>query len=303
MNILDKIRETRGSILNTNNIISNLLFEEKRMYLEQRILHDTEPGITDELYTNHNIIVSLTTYGRRLYEVALTIESIMEQTMKANRIILWLEEGLKDTKLPQSLVRLQKRGLEIYFCEDLKSYKKLVPTLKMCPNDCIITIDDDLIYSYDLLENLIIPYLKEPHFIYTHRAHKIILNEKGYPISYKDWEFTCKCYTPSALLFPTGGGGTLYPPYSLHSEVLNSSVFMEICPYADDVWFKAMALYNNFLACSCISHHSNGNDFIFNNLVQDMGLYHINLEGEALNDQQIKAVFKKYNLYKKFIEY
>ena len=63
------------------------MYNQKKCILEQNILYNKEVGISKTKYCDHGIIVSLTTYGKRLYEVHLAIESIMEQTMKANRII------------------------------------------------------------------------------------------------------------------------------------------------------------------------------------------------------------------------
>ena len=53
-------------------------------------------------HTDQKKIVSLTTYEPRLYETYLAIESIMQQTVKANRIILWLPDSLKTTTLPNT---------------------------------------------------------------------------------------------------------------------------------------------------------------------------------------------------------
>ena len=39
-----------------------------------------------------------------------------------------------------------------------------------------------------------------------------------------------------------GYGGVLYPPGAFDEEVFNEKVFMRLCPYADDIWFFAMAL-------------------------------------------------------------
>jgi hypothetical protein len=36
--------------------------------------------------------------------------------------------------------------------------------------------------------------------------------------------------------------GVLYPPGSLHKDVFDKNVFMEICKNADDLWLKIMAL-------------------------------------------------------------
>lgn len=286
-----------------NNIISlqeYIRFNNKKNILEQNILYSTESGITKEKYCNHDFIVSLTTYSKRLHEVHLAIESIMEQTMKPNKIILWLDNSYKNITLPKALQLQQKRGLEIHFCEDIRSYKKLIPTLSLYPNDAIITIDDDLIYEFDLLENLIIPYLSDPSYIYCHRQHRMKFNEEGTLLPYIKWEWNCKDTEPNITNFPTTGGGTLFPPNSLDKEVFNKEIFMDICKFADDVWFKAMAIKKGTLSKKVFSHNEKGDEYIAIPNVQDMGLYNINVLGDSLNDKQIELVFKKYNLYNCF---
>lgn len=58
------------------------------------------------------------------------------------------------------------------------------------------------------------------------------------------FEFYYDEYESNKLNFLTGGAGTLFPPHSLPNEVLNKEKNMELCPYADDVWFKAIAILN-----------------------------------------------------------
>ena len=170
MNIIkyiSKLKNRLGMIDTTNQLAQKIYFNQRKYILEQNILNSNHSGITTERYCNHDIIVSLTTYGKRLYDVHLAIESIMEQTMKANRILLWLDEGYINQRLPKTLELLKKRGLEIRYCKDLRSYKKLIPALKEFPNDAIITIDDVLIYEFDLLERLIQSYLENQSYIYN----------------------------------------------------------------------------------------------------------------------------------------
>lgn len=294
--VIKKLKNTFYNINRSSRIIYNVEFQQRKRILEQNILFKTERGTTDEKYMDHGIIVSLTTFGKRLYEVALTIESIMEQTMKANRIILWLQDDLKDVPLPGSLKQLEKRGLEIAFCKDIRSYKKLVPSLQTYPNDAIITIDDDVLYEYDVLEQLIVAYQRNPQYIYCHRAHRIKVDSMDQLMPYSNWGWEQYFELPSNLCFPTGVAGVLYPPHSLDLEVFNEKVFMDICPFADDVWYKAMALKKGTLAVSVYSHNENGCDYLINESVQDVGLCKINVD-QNRNDPQIAAVFDKYNLY------
>lgn len=296
LRIFTKAKLGFGMINTTNQNVKQLLFNQRKYALEQKILYDSTLGISPERYCDHDIIVSLTTYSKRIYDVHLTIESIMEQTMKANRIILWLDYSFENKILPKALQLLQKKGLEIKFCKDIRSYKKLIPTLKLCPNDAIITIDDDLIYEFDVLEKLINAYIEDNSYIYCSRQHRMKLDKKGCLLPYSKWEWLYSGKEPNIMNFPTTGGGTLFPPNSLDDEVFNEDVFLDICKYADDVWFKAMAMKKGTLSKKVYTHN-NGGDYIENDSVQDIGLKKINTQGEMLNDKQIQAVFTKYNLY------
>lgn len=275
--------------------LCKLLSEERRLQLWSHILSDTQLGVSDQKYADCQIIVSLTSYGKRVQDVAFAIESIMQQTLKANRIVLWLSHD--DYKhLPEALMLQQKRGLEIRECDDLLSYKKIVPSLIEFPNDAIITIDDDLMYDFDLLERLIRAYQLQPQYIHAARIHRIKYEANGYPAPYNSWNWQVPEKGPHPLNFFTSGAGTLFPPCSLDKEVLNQSVFMDICKYADDVWLNAMARKHGTLVNKVETRSSVSEDYVPNESVQDLSLRQKNVEGPALNDVQIKSVFLKYNL-------
>lgn len=267
----------------------------KKNYIEDLILSGSFwGGITNNKYTNNDIIVSLTTYGHRLNYVHLSIASIMLQTLKANRIILWLGDELKDYELPEILKRLQQYGLEIYYTRDIRSYTKLIPTLKLCPQDTIITIDDDVIYEVCLLEHLIKAHLANPKCIYGTRCHKITM--QGLTIaSYNDWNWEIKIPEESLFLLPTGVGGILYPPHSLDEEVMNENVFLTLCPTTDDIWFKAMSLKNGYMTGKTISTNLSGVDYYKNNALEKNGLQEQNLKND-LNSYNLRTLISKYDI-------
>ncbi len=276
-------------------LLNKIEWSNCAILLDNSVLCSSELGISNNKYCDAKIIVSLTTYGQRLYSVYLTIESLMRQTMKPNKIILWLSEDLKDVELPQALQKQQLRGLEIGYCKDIRSYKKLIPTLRCFPDDIIITADDDLIYKIDMVEKLVTAYLKEPSLIYFNRGHRIKLKLNGRPDKYLKWYWRIQDENVSPLNFPTTGGGTLFPPHCFNEEVFNERVFMDICSYADDIWFKAMALYNGVLSRKVYTHDPGGEDYIENINVQNKSLSCTNY---WRNDEQLFAVFEKYSLYK-----
>ena len=275
----------------------DILFENRKNQMIDYIMHDSEQGITDCKYTDHEIIVSLTSYEKRIHDVAFAIESIMQQSMKANRIILWLDNSFKNKRLPESLIKQQKRGLEILYCTDLGSYKKLIPTLERFPNDAIITIDDDAIYDYDLLERFILSYIEDPSFIYCARMRRMCFSDDGVLLPYNRWHRLSNDISPSFLNFATGVGGVMYPPHSMDNEVLNEDVYMQFCRTADDVWFKAMSILNGTKVMKVSTRSPKGDDYFLNDVLQDEALYKKNSYGEMLNDKQIRDVFTKYNIY------
>lgn len=78
-----------------NNFQKDIIYQNRKDRLTELALCSSTKGISKERYCQKEVIVSLTTYGKRLYDVYLAIESIMQQSMKPNRIVLWLGDELK----------------------------------------------------------------------------------------------------------------------------------------------------------------------------------------------------------------
>lgn len=284
--------------IQSTRVVNELRFRLKYDELTTKALSESKSGVTNEQYGDSQIIVSLTTHGKRIYDVHTAIESIMQGSVKPNKIILWISENYRNTILPLTLQKQQKRGLEIEYCKDIRSYTKLIYTLKKYPDASIVTIDDDIIYPHDLLEHLVNAHKESPNCICANwiREYPKKLGE-----NYKSilkWEQIFNTTEISERYFFEGFGGVLYPPFSLDSEVLNEKVFLNICKYADDVWFNAMALKADTKVKYAWKHYSIAS-FIYNEDVQCVALQNVNSNGEVLNDVQIKAVFNKYTLWHK----
>ncbi|MBD5329075.1 MAG: hypothetical protein HDS03_04210 [Bacteroides sp.] len=300
-----KVRETwrkiKKNLFPANYIferIDSIKYEVRRSSLIQSLLKSNEPGVLSTPYCDHEIIVSLTSYGKRLYEVGVTIESIMQQTMPPNRIVLNLDKEAESLPIPITLQRLMKRGLEINIIPDhIRSYKKLLPTLQLFPNAIIITVDDDCIYEFDLIERLFNSYLKYPNAVSAVRVHSILLGKDGKPLPYHKWQVANAFAEKGNRLFPTGVGGVLYPPGTFSTEVFNQEVFTRLAPTADDIWFHAMAIMNGTEIVKVPSHSNDNEDHIENVLVQDIGLINQNCELNRANDIQLKAVYDYYDIY------
>ncbi len=204
-------------------------------------------NIIQELFAK-SVVVSLTSYPARINTVHITIKSLLVQQFKPEKIILWLaKEQFKrlEADLPIDLLSLKNFGLQIEWCEDLKSYKKIIPTLEAYPQKIIVTADDDIVYKPNWLLQLILTHIEFPKAIVCHRAHKIKLLEDGSLAKYKQWRHEVKLSKPSYLNFFTGCGGVLYPVGSLSPKVKDRDLFNKICRTGDDIWLWGMALLNN----------------------------------------------------------
>lgn len=296
--ITDRIKQLFNSVSKSEEMLNLLPYMLRKQWLEQQMLCCMDKGITTTKYCDTEIIVSLTTYGKRLDYVGLTIESLMQQTMKANRIILWLYTDDYNKDLPEVLKRQQNRGLEIReYKKDIRSYKKLIPTLKNFPDAAVITFDDDLLYDYDILERLIKSYKKNPTYVSACRTHVITLAEDGKIMPYSQWNHYSYETQNNDLLFATTGGGVLFPPHILREEALNEDVFTKICPTADDIWVKAMILLSQVKMIKVPTKSDKGNEFIGIPEAQDNALYKINTGALQMNDKQLQAVMDKYQLH------
>lgn len=242
------------------------------------------------------VIVSLTSYGRRVTgTLKYPVYSMLLQSRRPDRIVVWLDNVcFSEDFLPASVKRLEKYGVEIRFCEDLKSYKKLVPALKEYPDDIIITIDDDIIYERNTLKCLLDKHNDYPDDIICTMAHIPTFGADGLK-PYNDWKLNV-CYSEEDLIFPLGGSGTLYPPHSLYKDVTDASLFMKLAPQADDIWFWVMALKNGrSIRMSGLNRMYRQIDLMYQQTHRNSSLKDSNL-GENRNDTQIKAVFDYYGL-------
>ena len=269
-------------------------------WLKEKVMSCKERGVTEERYGGEEVIVSLTSFGKRINDVYLAIESIMQGTLKPNRIILWLADNeFGERVLPQTLLRQQKRGLQIELCEDIRSYKKIVPVMSKYPDACVVTIDDDAMYEFDLLENLIQTHKENPDDICACRMHRIALDDQNKPKSYLRWDMLVYPKEKSNLHFLTSGGGTLFPPHCFVEEFFNKDAFMSLCPYADDVWINAMIWKSGRQVSKAYTHSKWGCDYYDISIEQEDALSLINNDTSfCRNDVQIKAVMDKYDLYR-----
>lgn len=251
-----------------------------------------------------NVVVSLTSYPPRFATLHLTLKSLLGQSFAPARIVLWIAHGDME-KLPVEVRALVRHGLEIKGCDDLRSYKKLIPQLEQERDQgkdkdkgaIIVTADDDIYYWRHWLRELVDAYDPSRREVVAHRVHRIKLDAAGLPLPYTQWEFSINDEHPDALHFPTGIGGILYPPGIFRDEIFDRAEFMQLCPRGDDIWFWWMAR-NNGVRFRRAHSKNVGNYFHCWDGSQDCALWESNL-GNNYNDTQIAAMIGKYGFFER----
>ena len=254
-------------------------------------------------YINHNIsskqiIISLTTYGDRIYFVHQTINSLLRQSIKNYIVILWLsEKEFYNKKIPYNLKKIKHKNFIIKYCEDLGSLKKVFFSLKLFPDHLIVTADDDIIYDVDWLEKLYSSYLSDKNVISCHRCHRIILDNNLRPIEYKRWSHNYIQHSISYLNFPTSGGGIILPPNCLNKEFFNINMYRKISYNRDDIWIWAMALLNKTKIKLINNPYNNIKKIVYNNknYLFPQPLWKENIIG-GKNDEAIKQILLHYKI-------
>jgi len=205
-----------------------------------------EYGITREKRATQ-IIVSLTSFPARIKTTHLAINTLLRQTFKPDRIILWLAEEQfinKEADLPKEILDLKDFGLELRWTQDIKSYKKLIPALKEFPQDIIVTADDDIYYEEDWLESIYKKYTEYPDCIVCQRPRRLeLVGDKIKVLTSRKSE-KLDLSKPDYFNQMLGGAGCLYPPNSLHKDVFDIDKIFRLLPTNDDVYFWAMAVLN-----------------------------------------------------------
>lgn len=292
-------RAVANSAYQDESFLNKMGFVCKRQYLEECALNSKDMGVAQH-EEDESIIVSLTTYDRRIFSVYRTIESIFQQSYKVSKVVLYLSDKEFDGEEPPLLLQKQmKRGLEIRYVKDIRAYTKLIPALRDFPDSTIITVDDDYMYPVDAVEKLVRAHKKNKKAVCCHASRAILMDtgKKIKPYSTFPQIFPKVCESDISYM-AEGFGMVLYPPHCMYKDVTNDELFMELSPLADDLWYKCMQLMAGTPVVQLPRTRAWFSEMYSDESVQDMALANLNVN-ENKNDPQLKAIFDYYNLYTK----
>lgn len=249
------------------------------------------------------VYISLTSIFKNQDILLETLQSIMNQTRLPDKIVLYLSEesyildtGFKDKKITNSnLLKFVDDNsiIVLNWVKNIGSYRKLLPLLKdKWEEDCIIiTIDDDIIYSRDLIKNLVNDYNK----------YKCVISYRGFTPDLDDNLKNFDYLKHKELIskhkynFPTGIGGILYKPEFFHKTkdlIFDENIYLNSCDKQDDIWFYLIRILNDI---DCYIENCT-NKWIVKNISTRDGLYQ---NYNSKNNQNTIALKDTINLLKK----
>lgn len=195
----------------------------------------------------NKLIISLTSWPKRINMVAKTIVSLLQQNVDKSlyHIVLVLcdkEFPNKENDLPIDLITLYKNNyFEIIWTPtNTFSHKKLMPTLIKYSNNPILVCDEDILRPNDWLS----------YFIKDHKKYPTDILVGGCVF---DIEFNNNIFNPIAKCYfdknefagkiiinrrPANGyGGVLYPVNTfLDKRFYDENLYMKLTPHSDESW-------------------------------------------------------------------
>ena len=179
------------------------------------------------------IIVSFTSYYKRFGFLTNVIQSIKQQTLLPEKILLILYEN------DYWKYNLNLTGIEIIKVnKDIKPHKKYFYTMIKYRDYAIITLDDDIFYPSDTISSIYECYIKHPNIISGRRSHLIKFKKNLEIDKYLKWTLQQnEIKDPDYNLFITTGAGAIYPPDILNIEERYLNLINEVIT-TDDIILK-----------------------------------------------------------------
>ena len=191
-----------------------------------------------------NIVVSLTSFPKRINYVWAAIDSMFYQKIQPSKIYLYLskEEFPNELEgLPRRLLNYQKLGLEISFRDyNLMPHTKYFYALQEHTDKCVVTIDDDIYYPDNTISNLWELHSKHPDTVCANRVSVISMDDNGDFKRYSHWhEKSDEMKEESFCYLALGVAGVLYPPlnYGAKGMFIIDNI-KKLSFRADDLWLK-----------------------------------------------------------------
>ena len=226
--------------------------------------------------TRERIIVTMTSWHKRINNVPVVLETLLKQTLPADKIILNFciqDFPNMEEDLPESLRRTidDHQQIEVYwYIENYKAWKKHLHVLEIAEdNDLIISTDDDHLYPADFIEKMYVSYC------YYGKTHPVTLNR--ILLLHNSWCFN--------------GPGTLYKKSDFPKDY-KKYLFEDVLNCYEDTIINTLLAKNRVYVLPELFYMPLDNDMLYNDVYSfsDDSAYYRNDSGEVDKSQQLGKI-------------
>jgi hypothetical protein len=185
------------------------------------------------------VVVSLTTIPSRIVQIKAVLNSLIDQTVPAHKIVLALPDVSRREKREYTLPAFlsDSQAITVLRCVDWGPATKLIPMLlaEPAPDTLILAVDDDTIYPPDLIANLLAWHAQHPD---------ATIGLRGWSLpDTLDWRATQTVYGtqldhPLRCDVLTGTWGFMVQPRFFDEQLLDYAAYPHEAFFVDDVWFN-----------------------------------------------------------------
>ena len=252
------------------------------------------------------IVISLTTIDSRIELVKKTILSLLSQTEKPDVIhvfyseeSLFYDNGICDEVINAlnseiQIVNINKTHLYFTKTQNIGSYRKLIPALKIYKDDVIITVDDDHEHETQFIEKYMQIYNQHTCIVSSRARFIDLLTENTTTLS----EFADVLCEPVMNIIPEGFGGILYHTSMFDKDFINFdySTLSEIILKNDDVFFRMYTFRKNIKVITVDFYKNHLIDFdIHPSLYKNYNI-HLNISDVIHEINKVSIIASLYNV-------
>lgn len=179
------------------------------------------------------LVLSLSPHISDYDAIAAGLQSLLNQTKKADKIIVQLPKAKFENKdFCLNFIEYLDQGIDLHWCEDLGPYSKLIPALSEYQKDVIVTCNPAWQYAPDFLQTLYSAWQAEPEAAQCIKSSALIMNEDGATFRFGDQQGEA-----ALLLVPHADFGLLLPPNAWKPEIMKKKYYLRAAPTFDDLWY------------------------------------------------------------------
>ena len=254
--------------------------------------------------TNNTIIVSMTTWPPRYKSALVAMAEIARQRDKgdvdAHCVLVLSEDEWNDLKAERESVlsAMAKIKVEVLWDKgNIRSHKKLIPTLERYPNNPILVVDDDNRQKDGWLRTFYDDHKKHPTDVIYGQSNSYVTIAYGRIHEVRERQMYMQGQGTKEWKPANGASGTLYPPHTFtDARFFDRELFMRLSPTSDETWQWAWCVMQG-RTFRCLSWYNV--PYLIPNANQQCALFNTN---KAKYDEIHNAIAMEFPEYKSKLE-